>query len=81
MKKDQPIAEDYLKDRAWKKFLLSVPLGRPRGYCFQYANDIQTLRVIASRLNKSEDCGRRFAITDVNLDSKTATIEATLTNK
>lgn len=75
MKKDQPRAEDYLQKRAWKKFLMSLPIGKTKGYPFQSANDLTTIRVRAAQLNKTEDCDRRFAVS-IDFDTKVATITA-----
>lgn len=78
MKKDQPKSEDYLTKRAWKKFLMSLPIGKTKGYPFQSANDLNTIRVRATQLNSDDDCPKKFSVA-IDFDTKIATI--TTSNK
>jgi len=75
MNKDQPKAEDFLQKRAWKRFLMALPLGKTKGYPFQSANDLNTIRVRATQLNGDEACDRKFSVI-VDFDTKVATITA-----
>lgn len=70
-------AVELLKDRKWKAFLMAVPLGKPKGYHVENANDMYTLRVRASQLSSSEDCDRTFSIT-LDYDTKVVTVTAKL---
>lgn len=76
MKRVRQKAEDYLKKREWKKFLLALPVEKPRGYPFQSANDLNTIRVRATQLNTDAECNRKFSVA-INFDTKVATITAT----
>lgn len=75
MKKDQLRTEDYLNKRAWKRFLMSLPVGKAKGYPFESANDLNTIRVRAAQLNKDETCEKKFSVT-IDFDTKVATITA-----
>ena len=75
MKKDKPRADDFLKSRKWKAFLMAIPTGKPKGYPFQNANDLNTIRVRATQLNTDPDCPRKFNVT-IDFDDKVATITA-----
>lgn len=68
---------DLLKQRKWKEFLMSVPVGKPTGYNVENANDMYTLRVRASQLSSSEDCDRTFSVT-IDYDTKVVTVTAKL---
>lgn len=76
MRKDLPKAEDYLKERKWKQFLLAIPVGKPTGYPFLSASDLNTIRVRAAQLNGDATCDRRFSV-NINFDTSVATITAT----
>ncbi len=71
-------AEEWLRQRKWKKFLMAVPLNKPKGYHLENSNDLMTLRVRATQLNKDTNCDRNFSVT-IDFDTKVATI--TTTNK
>lgn len=75
MKREQPKPEELLQKRKWKKFLLAIPLNKPKGYSFLDANDMNTIRVRATQLNKDTSCERKFSVS-LNLDTKIATITA-----
>lgn len=79
MKERTTTAERFLKNRQWTKFLMSLPLGLSKGYFVENANDLFTIRVRATQLNKSDKCDREFKVL-LNLDTKVATITATLKN-
>ena len=77
MKKEQTKPEELLQKRKWKKFLLAIPLNKPKGYSFLDANDMNTVRVRATQLNKDAACERKFSVS-LNLDTKIATITASI---
>lgn len=79
MKERTNTVENYLQMRQWKKFLLALPLKKPRGFVFENANDLFTIRVRATQLNTDPNCDRKFSVT-LDLDRKVATITATLKN-
>ena len=76
MKKDKLTAEDYLNQRNWKKFLLAIPLDKPKGYLFQDANDLNIIKVRASQLNADPTLDRIFSVKP-DFNTKVATITAT----
>ena len=76
MRKEQPKPEELLKKRKWKNFLLALPLNKSKGYPFESANDLNTIRVRATQLNKDVACERKFSVT-IDFDTKVATITAT----
>ena len=75
MRKTKP--DDWLKQRKWKEFLMSIPLGKPMGYSVENANDMYTLRVRASQLSTSADCDRTFSVT-IDYDTRVVTVTAIL---
>jgi len=77
MKKAKKRAEDYLRERAWKSFLMAIPTDSAKGYPFESANDLNTIRVRATQLNSDAMCPRRFSV-KIDFDTKVATITATL---
>lgn len=68
-------AREWLEDRKWTAFLLSVPLGKPKGYPCGDANHLMSIRVTASMLNKDPECDRVFKIT-ADFDTKVVTVTA-----
>ena len=69
-------AIEWLVERKWTAFLMRVPLNKRKVYSVQDANDILSIRNIASMLNNNPNCHRKFAIS-ANIDSKGFTITAT----
>ena len=76
MKKEQQKPEELLQKRAWKKFLMAIPMNKSKGYPFESANDLNTIRVRATQLNKDVACERKFSVT-IDFDTKVATITVT----
>ena len=69
-------AKEWLAEKKWKGFLLSVPLGKPMGYPCEDSNYLMRIRVTASVLNKDPECDRSFKIT-ADFDTKVVTVTAT----
>lgn len=70
-------AEEFLLQRKWKKFLMAIPLNKPKGYPIADGNDLATVRVRAYQLNKDTECHRKFSVI-IDYNTKVATITATL---
>lgn len=73
MKNKQVRPEVWLRERNWKEFLMSLPIDKPKGYPFESANDLNTIRVRASQLNGDPEIGRKFSVV-IDFDTKVATI-------
>ena len=68
-------AKEWLSEKKWKGFLLSVPLDKPMGYPCEDSNFLMRIRVTASMLNKDPECDRVFKIT-ADFDTKVITVTA-----
>lgn len=68
-------AQEWLSEGKWTAFLMRVPLNKTRGYLCNSANDICSIKVIASLLSNRPDCDRKFSITP-DWDTKILTITA-----
>lgn len=77
MIKTETSAETWLAARKWKKFLMAIPLNKTKGYPFASANDLATIRIRATQLNKDSACDRKFSVV-LDFDTKIAIITATL---
>ena len=73
-------AVDYLEAGKWGKFLMSVPVGTPRGYVLKDANKVQIIRIRASQMSKNPDCDRTFLI-GFTEESGVLTVTATIKQK
>jgi hypothetical protein len=69
-------AKEWFDEGRWTAFLMSVPLGKAKGYPCGDANKLMSIRVTASTLNNNPDCDRRFKVT-ADFDTKVITITAT----
>lgn len=54
---------EWLSEKKWTAFLLTVPTGRPIPFKADNANDINSIKTTASMLNGSCDCPRAFSVT------------------
>ena len=68
-------AKEWLDEKKWTAFLLCVPIGKPKGYPCDDANNLMSIRVTASMLNKDPECDRVFKIT-ADFDTKVITVTA-----
>jgi hypothetical protein len=69
--------DEWLKRKRWTNFLLTIPLDKTKGYPFENGNDLTTIRVIASQMNSSRSCDRRFVV-EIDFKTSIATITASL---
>ena len=69
-------AKEWLDERRWTAFLMSVPLDNEKKYQCRNANDMMSIRVTASTLNNDPECDRRFTVA-VDFDTRVITITAT----
>lgn len=73
-------AREWFEDGKWTAFLMSVPIGKPKGYPCDDANKLMSIRVTASMLNNNPECDRIFKIT-ADFDTKVITITANKKNE
>lgn len=66
-------AEEWLAERKWTGFLLSVPIGSETEYRVMDSNDAMSIRATASMLNHNINCNRRFRV-KVNFDTRIVTV-------
>lgn len=69
-------AKEWFDEKKWTAFLMSVPIGKAKGYPCDDANKLMSIRVTASTLNKNPNCDRVFKIT-ADFDTKVITVTAT----
>ena len=69
-------AQEWLSEGKWTAFLMRVPLNKTRGYLCNSANDIYSIKVIASILSNKPDCDRKFSLTP-DWNTKILTVTAT----
>ena len=69
-------AKEWFDEGRWTAFLMSIPLGKAKGYPCEDANKLMSIRVTASTLNNNPDCDRSFKVT-ADFDTKVITITAT----
>ena len=73
-------AKEWFDEGKWTAFLMSVPIGKAKGYPCEDANKLMSIRVTASMLNKNPDCDRVFKIT-ADFDTKVVTVTANKKNE
>lgn len=69
-------ATEWLAERKWTAFLMRLPLNKTKGYPCQNANDLMSIRAIASMLSTNPECDRRFSVV-ADFDTKVITVTAT----
>ena len=63
-KKDYSVKtpEEWLAEKSWVAFLMSLPFNRARVFMCENVLDIVRIRTSASMITKRKDAGRRFRI-------------------
>ena len=69
-------ADEWLSNRKWTGFLMTVPLGEAITRRVMDSNDAMSIRTTASMLNKNGNCGRTFKVV-IDFDSREVTVTAT----
>ena len=70
-------AMEWFSERKWTGFLMRIPLNKTKGYPCTNANDVMSIRAIASMLSTDPLCERKFSVT-ADFDTKVITLTATL---
>ena len=53
-------ADEWLSNRKWTGFLMTVPLGEEVSRRVMDSNDAMSIRTTASMLNRNDNCDRSF---------------------